>query len=166
MGGFFGVTSRESCVFDLFFGIDYHSHLGTRRGGMAAWDAEIGLQRDIHNIQNSPFRTKFENIFEEMQGTAAIGCISDYEPQPLLIRSKLGAYAICMIGLIGNSDDLIREYLSSSNGGHFDAMTGGKVNPTELLAALINQKDDFVSGIRFAQSVIEGTASILILKDN
>lgn len=166
MGGFFGAVTKGDAISDVFFGTDYHSHLGTRRGGMAAWDAEIGLQRDIHNIQNSPFRTKFENIFEEMQGTAAIGCISDYEPQPLLIRSKLGAYAICMIGLINNSDELIHEYLWSSNGGHFDAMTGGKVNPTELLAALINQKDDFVSGIRFAQSVIEGTASILILKDN
>ena len=166
MGGFFGAITKGDAISDVFFGTDYHSHLGTRRGGIAAYDKDIGLQRDIHNIQNSPFRTKFENIFEEMQGTSAIGCISDYEPQPLLIRSKLGAFAICMIGIINNSDELIKKYLNESNGGHFDAMTGGKVNSTELLAALISQKKDFVEGIHFAQSVIEGTASILILKDN
>lgn len=166
MGGFFGAVTKGDVISDVFFGTDYHSHLGTRRGGIAAYDKEIGLQRDIHNIQKAPFRTKFEKIFDEMQGTSAIGCISDYEPQPLLIRSKLGAYAICMIGVINNSNELIEKYLNESSGGHFDAMTGGKVNPTELLAALISQRDDFVKGIRFAQSVIEGTASILILKDN
>lgn len=164
MGGFFGVVSRRDAIGDVFFGTDYHSHLGTRCGGVAAYDKDIGLQRDIHNIQNSPFRTKFENIYEEMQGTSAIGCISDYEPQPLLIRSHLGTYAICVIGVINNAETLIDKYLSDI-GGHFDAMTGGKVNSTELVAALIDQKTDFVDGIKFAQREIEGTASILILKN-
>ncbi|MBQ8649580.1 MAG: amidophosphoribosyltransferase [Clostridia bacterium] len=165
MGGYFGVVSKRDAISDVFFGTDYHSHLGTRRGGMAAFDKEIGLQREIHNIQNSPFRTKFEHVFEEMQGTSAIGCISDYDPQPLLIRSNLGTYAICVIGIINNSQELINQYLSFS-GGHFDAMTGGNVNSTELVAALINQKSEFAEGIKFAQKQIEGTASILILKDN
>ncbi len=164
MGGFFGVVSKRDAIGDVFFGTDYHSHLGTRRAGVAAYDKGIGLQRDIHNIQNSPFRTKFENIYEEMQGTSAIGCISDYEPQPLLIRSQLGTYAICVIGLINNAQELIEKYLADV-GGHFDAMTGGKVNCTELVAALIDQKNDFVEGIRFAQQAIDGSASILILKD-
>ena len=165
MGGFFGITSREDCMMDVFFGVDYHSHLGTRRGGMAAYDKEIGLQRKIHNIENAPFRTKFEHIFSEMQGTSVIGCISDSDPQPMLIRSNLGTYALCTIGIINNADALIDRYLSFS-GGHFDAMTGGKVNTTELVAALIDQKSSFADGIRFAQNSIEGTANILILKDN
>ena len=164
MGGFFGIVSKQDCMMDVFFGIDYHSHLGTRRGGMAAWDKDIGLQRKIHNIENSPFRTKFERIFDEMQGTSVIGCISDSEPQPLLIRSKLGTYAICTIGVVNNADSLIDQYLTFS-GGHFDAMTGGKVNSNELIAALISQQSNFVEGIRFAQRVIEGTANILILTD-
>ena len=164
MGGFFGIASHQDCMVDVFFGVDYHSHLGTRRGGMAAYDKEIGLQRKIHNIENSPFRTKFEHIFDEMRGTSVIGCISDTDPQPLLIRSKLGTYAITTIGIINNPDDLIDQYLSFS-GGHFDAMTGGKVNSTELVAALINQKSDFAEGIRFAQSVIEGTLNVLILTE-
>ena len=163
MGGFFGVASKEDCMLDVFFGVDYHSHLGTRRGGLAAYDKEIGLQREIHNIQNSPFRTKFENIFDEMQGTSAIGCISDSDPQPLLIRSKLGTYAICIVGRINNTDQLLESYFLNS-GGHFDAMTGGKINSTELVAALINQRESFTEGIKFAQESIEGTASILILK--
>ncbi len=165
MGGFFGVVSKRDAISDVFFGTDYHSHLGTRRGGMAAFDTEIGLQREIHNIQNSPFRTKFEDIFDEMKGNSAIGCISDFDPQPLLIRSKLGTYSICVIGVINNDRELIDNYLNTSCGGHFDAMTGGKVNSTELVAALINQKDNFTDGIKFAQDVINGTASILILKD-
>ena len=165
MGGFFGVSSRRDAISDVFFGTDYHSHLGTARGGMAAYDPEIGLQREIHNIQNSPFRTKFEHVFEEMKGCSAIGCISDSTPQPLLIRSNLGTYAICIIGRINNADALIDQYLSFS-GGHFDAMTGGSVNTTELVAALINQKSDFTDGIRFAQQAIDGTASILILKED
>jgi len=165
MGGFFGITSRHDCMMDVFFGVDYHSHLGTRRGGMAAYDREIGLQRKIHNIENAPFRTKFEHIFEEMQGTSVIGCISDSDPQPMLIRSNLGTYAICTIGIINNADALIDRYLSFS-GGHFDAMTGGRINSTELVAALIDQKSSFADGIRFAQNAIEGTMNILILKEN
>ena len=134
MGGFFGAVSKADVMSDVFFGTDYHSHLGTRRGGMAAYDEQVGLQREIHNIQNSPFRTKFDNIFNEMSGNSAIGCISDFEPQPLLIRGRVGAYAICFIGVINNSESLIDEYLSN-NGGHFDAMTGGKVNAVELRIA-------------------------------
>ena len=164
MGGFFGVASKTDCMMDVFFGVDYHSHLGTRRGGMAAWDAEIGLQRKIHNIENSPFRTKFENIFDEMHGTSVIGCISDTDPQPMLIRSHLGTYAITTIGYIANADSLIAD-VTDSRGGYFDAMTGGKVNSTELVAALINGKKDFVEGIQYAQSVIEGSCSVLILTD-
>ncbi len=165
MGGFFGIASRQDCMMDVFFGVDYHSHLGTRRGGMAAYDKEIGLQRKIHNIENSPFRNKFEHIFSEMEGTSVIGCISDSDPQPMLIRSNLGTYAICTVGIINNADALIDRYLSFS-GGHFDAMTGGRVNTTELVAALIDQKSSFAEGIRFAQNSIEGTANILILKEN
>ena len=165
MGGFFGIASRKDCMLDVFFGVDYHSHLGTRRAGLAAYDEKIGLQRKIHNIENAPFRTKFEHIFEEMKGTSAIGCISDNDPQPLLICSALGTYAICMTGVINNAKALTDQYLSFS-GGHFDAMTGGRINQTELLSALINQKSNFAEGIRFAQQVIEGTASILILRDD
>ena len=165
MGGFFGVTSKRECMMDVFFGVDYHSHLGTRRAGLAAYSKEIGLQRQIHNIENSPFRTKFEHALEEMSGTAAIGCISDTDPQPLLIRSCLGTFAITTVGIINNASELIDQYLSFS-GGHFDAMTGGKVNSTELVAALISQKSSFAEGIKFAQRVIEGTANILILTDD
>ncbi|MBO5076363.1 MAG: amidophosphoribosyltransferase [Clostridia bacterium] len=165
MGGYFGATCREDAIADVFFGTDYHSHLGTRRGGMAAYDNNIGLQRVIHNIVNSPFRTKFEHIFEEMKGRAAIGCISDSDPQPLLIRSRLGTYAICMTGVIINSEELLERCFAES-GEHFDAMTGGAVNATELTAALINQKTNFTDGILYAQEMIEGTASILILRDN
>ncbi len=164
MGGFFGITSRKDCLLDVFFGTDYHSHLGTARGGLAAYDPEIGLQRKIHSIENAPFRTKFEHIFDEMTGIAAIGCISDTDPQPLLIRSNHGTYAICIIGVINNAQALIDNYLSFS-GGHFDAMTGGRVNTVELVAALIDQKTSFAEGIRFAQSVIDGTASVLILTE-
>ena len=164
MGGYFGIASKNDCMLDVFFGVDYHSHLGTRRAGMAAWDKEIGLQRKIHNICNAPFRTKFEHIFEEMRGTSGIGCSSDADPQPLLIRSNLGTYAICMTGVINNADALIDQYLSFS-GGHFDSMTGGQINQTELLSALINQKSNFAEGIRFAQKSIVGTASILILTE-
>ncbi len=165
MGGFFGVVSKEDAISDAFFGTDYHSHLGTRRGGIAAYHKELGLQREIHNIQNSPFRTKFENVFEEMKGTSAIGCISDFDPQPLMFRSKLGTYAICVIGRINNSEELISHYLTD-NVGQFSTMTGGRINSTELVACLINQKDSFSEGIAFAQDNIDGTASILILKDN
>ena len=165
MGGFFGITSRRDCLADVFFGVDYHSHLGTRRGGLAAYDPEIGLQRKIHNIENAPFRTKFEHIFEEMRGVSAIGCISDSDPQPLLVRSRLGTYAICAVGIINNADALIDQCLSRS-GSYFDAMTGGRVNSTVLLAAIINQKDSLAEGIRYANEAIDGTASILILRDD
>ena len=164
MGGFFGAVCNREAISDVFFGTDYHSHLGTKRAGMAAYDNEIGLQREIHNISNSPFRTRFEHIFDEMHGTAAIGCISDSDPQPLLICSNLGKYAICVIGIINNAEELIKNHLTQT-GGHFNAMTGGKVNSTELVAALIDQKETFCEGLIFAQEVIEGSATILILRD-
>ena len=165
MGGFFGIASRKDCLLDTFFGTDYHSHLGTRRGGLAAYDPEIGLQRKIHSIESAPFRTKFEHVFQEMQGTSAIGCISDTDPQPLLVRSRLGNYAICIIGVINNANELIESCLDKE-GGYFDAMTGGRVNSTQLFSALMSQKDDFTEGIRYAQEQIDGTASVLILKDD
>lgn len=165
MGGFFGITSNKECVLDVFFGTDYHSHLGTKTGGVAAYDEELGLQREIHNIQNSPFRTKFENLTKEMSGKAAFGCINDTDPQPLMIRSTHGTYAICMVGKINNSEELIEEYLNEK-GGHFDTMTSGKISQTELLAAMISTKDTLVEGIKYAQSVIDGTANILILMDD
>lgn len=164
MGGFFGAVCKSDAISDVFFGTDYHSHLGTRRGGMAAFNNEVGLQREIHNIQNSPFRTKFEGVFDEMQGNSAIGCISDFDPQPLLIRSKVGTYAICTIGIVNNANELIEKYISDN--GYFNVMTSGKVNTTDLIAALINQKENFTEGIKFAQEVIDGTASILILKND
>ena len=165
MGGFFGACKRSDAISDVFFGTDYHSHLGTKRAGMASFDKELGLQRIIHNIENSPFRTKFERVFEEMEGKSAIGCISDYAPQPLLIRSRLGTYAICMVGVVNNTDELVEKYVASGNG-QFDAMTGGAVNTAELIAALINQKASFTEGIRYAQEEIIGTAAILILKED
>ena len=164
MGGFFGIAAKHDCLSDVFFGVDYHSHLGTRRAGIAAYDKERGLQRVIHNIENSPFRTKFERVFEEMCGTSAIGCISDSDPQPLLIRSHLGVYAISTVGVIRNAEEIIEKHLG--NNVHFGAMTGGAVNSTELCAAIINCKDNFVDGIRFAHEIIDGTASILILKED
>ena len=165
MGGFFGAVSKRDVISDVFFGTDYHSHLGTHRGGMAAYSEEAGLQREIHNIQNSPFRTKFEGIFDEMFGNSAIGCISDFDPQPLLIRSNLGVYAICVIGVLDNADELIKEHLATDTG-HFVARTGGGVNIAELVSALINTKKTFAEGIRYAQAKIKGTASILILKND
>lgn len=165
MGGFFGVVSKSDAVLDTFFGVDYHSHLGTRRAGMAAYNPETGLQRKIHKIENSPFRTKFENILNQMKGNSAIGCISDTDAQPLLMRSNLGNYAISTIGIINNSDELVEQYLSFS-GGHFGAMTSTGINATELVSAMIDQKSSFEEGIAFAQGLIDGTASILILKDD
>ncbi len=164
MGGFFGAVKKTDAIADVFFGTDYHSHLGTRSGGMAAYDRRVGLQRSIHNIENAPFRTKFEGIFEEMKGCAAIGCINDTDPQPLLIRANFGTYAICTIGVIRNAEALIKECLAVP-GGCLGAMTGGKINTTELAAALINRKNDFAEGIKYAQDAIEGTASILILTE-
>ena len=163
MGGFFGAVKRNGAVFDTFIGTDYHSHLGTKRGGIAAYDKEIGLQREIHNIENAPFRTKFEKVLKEMTGNAAIGCISDTDPQPLLMVSRIGKYAICTIGIINNTEAIMKNVLS--NGGYFDAMTGSKVNSNEIVAALINSKDSYVEGIRYAQEQVEGTVSILLLTD-
>ena len=163
MGGFFGSVKKSNAVFDVFLGTDYHYHMGTKRGGMAAFDKETGLQREIHNIENAPFRTKFERVLNEMKGNAAIGCISDTDPQPLLMVSKLGTYAICTVGIINNSEKLKKDLLA--RGGYFDAMTGSKVNTNELIAALINSKSSYVEGIRYAQEQIEGTASILLLTD-
>ena len=162
MGGFFGAVSKRDCVLDIFFGVDYHSHLGTRRGGMAVYDPERGFQRQIHNIENTPFRTKFENDMEKFAGCSGIGCISDSDPQPLLVRSHLGLYAITTVGIINNADELVETYYSD-HGHQFMAMGSGKVNESELVAALINQKDSLVEGIRHAQSVIDGSSTILLL---
>ena len=162
MGGFFGAASRRDCVLDLFFGTDYHSHLGTRRGGMAVYDPDSGFQRQIHNIENTPFRTKFESDLAEFHGTSGIGCISDTDPQPLLVRSHLGLYAITTVGIINNAEELIARYFDG-HGHQFLTMSSGKVNDTELTAALINQADDLVSGIRRAQEEIDGSCTILLL---
>lgn len=162
MGGFFGAISRRDAVLDVFFGTDYHSHLGTRRAGMVMYDRKDGFQRQIHNIENSPFRSKFENDLADFHGQSGIGCISDTDPQPLLVRSHLGLYAITTVGIISNADKLIETYFSQ-RGHQFMAMSSGAVNATELVAGLINQKDSLVEGIRHAQDVIEGSATILIL---
>ena len=162
MGGFFGAISKRDCVLDVFFGVDYHSHLGTRRGGMAIYDPATGFQRQIHNIENTPFRTKFEADLPEFHGCSGIGCISDTDPQPLLVRSHLGLYAITTVGIINNSEELVNTYFSD-HGHQFMAMSNGKVNESELIAALINQEDSLVDGIRHAQEVIDGSATILLL---
>ena len=161
MGGFFGVASKNDCVFDLFFGTDYHSHLGTKRGGMVVHGAD-GFQRAIHNIENAPFRTKFERDVDEMEGTLGIGCISDNEPQPLLVRSHLGNFAITTVGRINNLDELVRRAFDEGTT-HFLEMSGGNINPTELMAALINRRDSIPEGIRYAQSLIDGSMSMLVL---
>lgn len=161
MGGFFGVTSKEDCVFDLFFGTDYHSHLGTRRAGMAVYDDENGFDKAIHNIENSPFRTKFTTESNEMHGKYGIGCISDFEAQPILVRSHHGTYAITTVGKINNVDYIVENVIDSST--HFFEMRNGEINPTELVAAIINKKDNFVEGIKYALDVIEGSLSLLIL---
>ena len=161
MGGLFGVASRTDCVFDLFFGTDYHSHLGTRRGGMAVY-GEKGFDRAIHNIENSPFRTKFEKESVEMHGNFGIGCISDNEPQPLMVRSHLGTFAITTVGRINNSAQLVEQVFSTGSI-HFLEMSGGSINPTELVAALINQQQSIVEGIQYAQSVIDGSMTMLVM---
>ena len=165
MGGFFGIVSDRDCLEDVYFGTDYHSHLGAKRAGIAAYDPEYGLQRKIHSIEDSPFRTKFAEIFHEIKGTTALGCISDFEPQPLLIRTKFGTFAISVIGKITNNEELIERFFTEING-HFDAKTGGEINTTELVAALINQKGCFVEGIQHVQNLINGAAGILIIKDD
>lgn len=161
MGGFFAVASKQDCVFDLFFGTDYHSHLGTRRGGMAVYGKD-GFDRAIHNIENSPFRTKFEKEANEMKGYMGIGCISDYEPQPLLIRSHHGTYVISTVGKINNMEQLENELFQSGHT-HFMEMTSGEINATELVATLINQKENIVEGIQYAQDKIDGSLTLQIL---
>ncbi len=164
MGGFFGAISRRDVTLDVFFGVDYHSHLGTKRGGMVVWDAKDGFQRQIHNIENTPFRTKFENELGQFHGCCGMGCISDTDPQPLLVRSHLGLYAITTVGIITNGEALVEQYFRD-HGHQFMAMSSGKVNATELAAALINQKEDLVSGILHAQEKIEGSLTLLILTE-
>lgn len=161
MGGFFAAASKKDCVFDLFFGTDYHSHLGTRRGGMAVY-GEDGFDRAIHNIENSPFRTKFEKEVNKMKGNMGIGCISDYEPQPLIVRSHHGTYAITTVGKINNTDHIVNTIFSTGNT-HFLEMSGGDINATELVAAIINQKENIIDGIKYAQEIIEGSMTMLIL---
>ncbi len=163
MGGFFGITSHRDCIDDVFFGVDYHSHLGTKRAGMAALDSEKGFQREIHNIENSPFRTKFDDVPGKMTGNACIGCISDSNPQPLLIRSHFGTYALTTIGRINNSDDIVKMLMDS--GIHF-TMNENKINDTELIAAIINHKGSFEEGIKYVHEIVDGSASILILKSD
>ena len=161
MGGFFGVASREDCVFDLLFGTDYHSHLGTRRAGLAVYDNETGFEKSIHKIENSPFRTKFEKEANSMHGTFGIGCFSDYEAQPILVRSHHGSFAIATVGKINNAEEITEEILKNKT--HFFQMSNGEINATELVASIINQKDNFIDGIRYAQEIIEGSMSMLIL---
>ena len=163
MGGFFGaVTNKDNCAFDVFYGTDYHSHLGTRRAGMVIYSNEKGFERSIHNIENSPFRTKFDSDVNNMKGHIGIGCISDYEAQPLLIRSKLGTYAITTVGKINNTEELLERVFEKSHL-HFFEMSGGEVNATELVAAIINQKDSILEGIKLAQEVIDGSMTMLVM---
>lgn len=162
MGGFFGVASEEDCVLELFYGVDYHSHLGTRRGGMATYGEEGGFCRAIHNIENSPFRTKFDRDVGEMKGNLGIGCISDFEPQPLLIRSKLGTFAIATIGKVNNSEELV-DYLYENARSHFQEMTTGDINTTELIAALICEKDSILEGMEYVQDHVDGSMSMLVM---
>ena len=162
MGGFFGAVSKRDITLDIFFGVDYHSHLGTRRGGMIIYDEEDGFQRQIHNIENTPFRTKFEKDLTGFHGNIGIGCISDTDPQPLLVRSRLGLYAITTIGLISNAEELVEQHFSR-DGRQFMAMSSGKVNDSELVAALINEKESLLEGILYAQEMIRGSITMMIL---
>ncbi len=165
MGGFFGAVSANDCILDVFYGTDYHSHLGTRRGGMTSYSAELGFQRNIHSIENSPFRTKFEKDVEKMRGNICIGCISDTDPQPIMVRSKLGLYAVCSIGIIQNAKALSEELLENGCA-NFETMSSGNINSGGLIGALIAQKPTFVEGIRYAQSKIEGTMSLVIMTED
>ena len=162
MGGFFGVVSRKNCKYDVFFGTDYHSHLGTKRGGMAFFDKDKGFQRQIHNIENTPFRTKFEGDLGKLNGTVGMGCISDTDPQPLLVRSHMGMFAIATVGIINNAEELVAETFAKP-GHYFMAMSSGKVNNNELIAALINRYDNLVDGIKYVQELVEGSCTILLL---
>ena len=161
MGGFFGAVSKEDCVFDLFYGIDYHSHLGTRRAGMAVYSKENGFDKAIHNIENAPFRSKFKQEANEMYGEYGIGCISDYEAQPILIRSHHGTFSITTVGKINNTEEIVQAILKNHT--HFFEMQNGEINQTELVAAIINQKENFIEGIQYAQEIIDGSMSMLIL---
>ncbi len=162
MGGFFGVTSKQDCVFDLFFGTDYHSHLGTRRAGMAVYDKESGFDRAIHNIENAPFRTKFDKDANTMHGCMGIGCISDYEPQPLIVRSHHGTYAIMTVGKINNIDAIVDSIFQTGHA-HFLEMSGGDINATELVASIINQRDNLIEGIQYAQEIIDGSMTMVLM---
>lgn len=161
MGGFFATASKEDCVFDLFYGVDYHSHLGTRRAGMAVFSEENGFDKAIHNIENAPFRTKFTKESNEMHGTLGIGCISDFEAQPILVRSHHGTFAVTTVGKINNADEIVDQIIKTNT--HFFEMQNGEINQTELVAAIINQKDNFIDGIRYAQEIVEGSLSMLVL---
>jgi len=161
MGGFFGAVSRSNCKYDVFFGTDYHSHLGTKRGGLAFYQEDRGFQRQIHNIENTPFRTKFEGDLSKMDGTVGIGCISDTDPQPLLVRSHLGLFTLATVGIINNAETLVDSF--SGPGNQFMAMSSGKVNSTELTAALINRCNNIVDGVHYAQEAIEGSSTILLM---
>lgn len=163
MSGFFGVASKEDCVLELFYGVDYHSHLGTRRGGMAV-HGEDGFDRAIHNIENTPFRTKFDKDVGNMKGNIGIGCISDYEPQPLLFSSKIGSFSLAFVGKVNNYEELLEDLYSRSKT-HFQEMTNGTVNVTELIAALICEKDSFAEGIRYVQDLVDGSLSMLLMTE-
>ena len=161
MGGFFGVASKNDCVLELFYGVDYHSHLGTRRGGMATY-GKAGFNRAIHNIENSPFRTKFDRDVSEMKGHLGIGCISDFEPQPLLIQSHLGSFAITTVGKVNNYEELLNRLYNNARS-HFQEMTNGKINVTELVAALICEKDSILEGIKYVQELVDGSMTMLVM---
>ena len=165
MGGFFGAASKRDVVYDVFFGVDYHSHLGTRRAGLIYYDGQGAFQREIHSIENTPFRTRFENDLPGFHGNSGIGCISDTDPQPLLMRSHLGVFALTTVCCVNNADELVARYLSHE-GRQFTAMSSGGVNTTELVAAVINHEPDFVSGIKHAQEVIDGSLTLLVMDED
>ncbi|MHC4815645.1 MAG: amidophosphoribosyltransferase [Planctomycetota bacterium] len=161
MGGVFGVVGRDDCVMDLFYGTDYHSHLGTRRGGLAVCGGD-GFARTIHNIENAQFRSKFEDDLPNLAGQMGVGCISDTEDQPLIISSHLGNYAIVTVGRINNISALVEKaFLKRET--HFSEMSGGEINPTELFATMINEGKTFAEGIQLAQEAIEGSCTLLLL---
>ena len=161
MGGFFGVASKQDCVLELFYGVDYHSHLGTRRAGMTT-HGEDGFNRAIHNIENSPFRTKFDKDVGEMKGNIGIGCISDYEPQPLIISSKLGSFAITTVGKVNNSEELLQSLYEGAHS-HFQEMSNGQINMTEMIAAMICEKDSILEGIKYVQECVDGSMTLLVM---
>ena len=163
MGGIFGVCSKNECVMDLFFGTDYHSHLGTKRGGLAVYDGQH-FYRAIHNIENTPFRTKFESDIPDLKGCVGVGCISDNDPQPVILQSKIGVFAVVTVGRINNKIQLVEQLISSDNA-YFTEMSGGQINDTELVASLICRRDNIADGIVYAQSVIQGSMTLLVCAD-